>query len=122
MAKKDATEPAEQPTDEQRQAAQELMQRLSQLEESGVAGSYANFVRVTGSPEEVVLDFCLVPNPSERTEDKIAIQNRVVLSYYGAKRLLAALHQTVGRHEQRFGAVELDIRKRMINPPPAATP
>lgn len=114
------TEETYQPTEEERKAAQELVQRLSNLEDSGVSGSYANFVRVTGSPEEVVLDFCLVPNPAERTEDKIEIQNRVVLSYYGAKRLLAALHQTVGRHEQRFGNVELDVRKRLINPPAGA--
>ena len=116
MAK--ARKPEDAPTDEEREAAQQqLMQRLSQLEDSGVSGSYANFVRVTGSPEEVVLDFCLVPNPSDRGDDKIEIQNRVVVSYFGAKRLLAALHQTVARHEQRFGAVELDVRKRLLNPP-----
>jgi hypothetical protein len=110
------------PTDEaERLAAQQALQRLANLEDRGVTGSYANFVRVTGSPEEVVLDFCLVPNPAERSEEKIEIQNRVVLSYYGAKRLLAALHQTVGRHEQRFGGVELDVRKRLVNPPAEGT-
>jgi len=109
-------EDASQPDEAQREAAQQLAQRLSNLEDSGVVGSYANFVRVTGSPEEVVLDFCLVPNPAERTDEKIEIQNRVVLSYFGAKRLFAALHQTIGRHEQRFGVVELDVRKRLIAP------
>lgn len=109
-------------TDAEREAAQQkMLQRLSNLEDRGVTGSYANFVRVTGSPEEVVLDFCLVPNPAERTDEKIQIQNRVVLGYFGAKRLLAALHQTVVRHEQRFGAVELDIRKRLVNPPAEGT-
>jgi len=104
-------------TDAQREAAQQVIQRLANLEDRGVSGSYANFVRVTGSPEEVVVDFCLVPNPSERSDEKIEIQNRVVLSYFGAKRLLAALHQTVARHEQRFGVIELDVRKRLIAPP-----
>ena len=78
-------------TEEQREAAQQALQRLANLEDHGVSGSYANFVRVTGSPEEVVLDFCLVPNPGDRSEEKIQIQNRVVLGYFGAKRLLAAL-------------------------------
>jgi len=104
-------------TDAQREAAQQAIQRLSNLEDRGVSGGYANFVRVTGSPEEVVLDFCLVPNPGERSDEKIEIQNRVVLGYFGAKRLLAALHQTIGRHEQRFGVIELDVRKRLITPP-----
>ena len=104
------------PTDAEREAAQQqILQRLANLQDRGVAGSYANFVRVTGSPEEVVLDFCLVPNPAERSDEKIEIQNRVVLGYYGAKRLLAALHQTVARHEQRFGAIELDVRKRLVD-------
>ena len=107
-------------SEKQEEAARQALQRMADLEDAGVVGSYANFVRVTGSPEEVILDFCLAPNPGERSGQKIRIQNRVVLSYFSAKRLFLALHQTLARHEQRFGTIELDVRKRMANPPAAS--
>jgi hypothetical protein len=37
----------------------------------------------------------------------------VILNHYTAKRLAALLTEAVRRHEQMFGNVETDVRKRL---------
>jgi hypothetical protein len=75
--------------------------------------AYANFARVTPTPEELVLDFGLntqmTPNPTE----PIKLTHRLVLNYYTAKRLLGALHMAVQQHENMYGVLEVDIQKRV---------
>ncbi len=89
-------------------------QRL-QIDLSQVSNTYANFVRVTGTPEEMILDFGLNPKPGQIPDDPIVINHRIVMNYYSAKRMLAALSLSIQRHEASFGPVETDIRKRMRN-------
>jgi len=91
------------------------------VDESGAVPSYANFCRVTGTPEEMILDFCLNTSPQPTAGQKLVVQNRIVMGYFTAKRLLGALHLAVQRHEQAFGVLELDVAKRM-GPNVAATP
>lgn len=78
--------------------------------------SYANFARVTGTPEELVLDFGLntqmVPNPDE----PVQLTHRLVLNFYTAKRLLMALSMALQQHENVYGVLEIDIQKRMKVP------
>ena len=74
---------------------------------------YANFARVTGSPEELILDFGLNPNPFGTHTQPIHVQQRLVINFFTAKRLLAALSMAVQRHEQVFGVLETDIQKRV---------
>ena len=83
-----------------------------QLDDSDVEGVYANFARISGTPEEVVLDFALNTAPAGSVPEVLKLNQRVVLNYYTAKRLLGALHMAVQRHEATFGAIETDIRKR----------
>ena len=83
------------------------------LDDSKLNAAYSNFCRVTGTPEEVVIDFALNPNPFTQQDQKISIDNRLVLNYYTAKRLFAALQQTIMRHEQNFGVIELNVRRRL---------
>ena len=83
------------------------------LDDAGVRASYANFCRVTGTPEEVIIDFALNPNPFSRQNQTVKIDNRVVLNLYTAKRLYAALQQTIMRHEQNFGVIELNVQRRL---------
>jgi len=90
------------------------------LDDANVSASYSNFCRVTGTPEEVVIDFALNPNPFSQQDQKIRIDNRLVLNYFTAKRLFAALQQTIMRHEQNFGVIELNVRRRLA--PEAAKP
>lgn len=81
--------------------------------------SYANFCRVTGSPEELIIDFGLNSQPMGVPTDPIAIKQRIIVNFFTAKRLLAALHMSVQRHEQAFGVLETDVQKRLQ---PAAKP
>lgn len=74
---------------------------------------YANFCRVTGSPEELIVDFGLNPQPIGVPKDPIQVKQRIIVNFYTAKRLLAALQMSVARHEQVFGVLETDINKRV---------
>jgi len=76
--------------------------------------TYSNLCRVTGTPEEVMMDFALNPNAFGRVVDEsVKIDHRIVMSYEAAKRTAFVLLETIRRHEERFGTVELDPRKRL---------
>lgn len=84
----------------------------TQVRDAGLTSLYANFCRVTGTPEELILDFGLNPQPLGITQ-VIDIQQRLVLNYFTAKRLLQALAMSVQRHEVAFGTLETDANKRV---------
>ncbi len=89
------------------------------VEESRAVCSYANFCRVTGSPEELIVDFGLNSQPMGSNDKPVDIVQRIVLNFYTAKRLLHALHVSVQRHEEVFGNIETDIQKRVVPRAPA---
>ncbi len=84
-----------------------------ELDDTGVDGLYSNLCRVSSTPEEVILDLALNPNPMGGPVQKIRVAQRVILNHFTAKRLAALLAATVQRHEQVFGRLETDIRKRV---------
>ena len=90
-----------------------------EVDDSKAVTSYANFCRVTGTPEELILDFGLNAQPFGQQNEPVAINQRVVLNFYTAKRMLAALQVTIQRHEAAFGLLETDIQKRVV---PGASP
>src|SRR5262245_66397640 len=73
-----------------------------------VTNSYANFCRVTGTPEELILDFGLNAQPFGEQNEPVGINQRVVMNFYTAKRMLAALHVTIQRHDKAFGQLDND--------------
>src|SRR6187431_1017900 len=83
-----------------------------EVDESKAAVCYANFCRVTGTPEELILDFSLNASPFGVTST-VQIAQRLILNYYTAKRLLQALAVSVQRHEAAFGVLETDVQKRV---------
>lgn len=95
--------------------AQQQPQQMMQVEvdDAHVTASYANFCRVTGSPEELIIDFGLNPQPVGMPKNPIAVTQRCIVNYYTAKRLLHALSLSVQRHEAVFGVLETDIQKRV---------
>ena len=95
----------------QQQQQQQMMQ--VEVDDSHVTASYANFCRVTGSPEELIIDFGLNPQPVGVPKNPITVTQRVIVNYYTAKRLLHALSLSVQRHESVFGVLETDIQKRV---------
>lgn len=84
-----------------------------QVKDDNAHSGYANFCRVTGSPEELIVDFGLNPQPVGIPKDPINVNQRVIMNFYTAKRLLAALQMSVQRHEAVFGVLETDIQKRL---------
>jgi hypothetical protein len=103
------------PMEEQKPAAAPPQQQAFQVEvdDSHVNAAYANFCRVTGSPEELIIDFGLNPQPVGVPKNAIGVTQRVIINYYTAKRLLHALSLSVQRHEAVFGVLETDIQKRL---------
>lgn len=102
------------PDSEQRPA-----QKTIAVKDDRAVCSYANFCRVTGSPEELIVDFGLNAQPMGTSDQPVEITQRIVLNFYTAKRLLHALHVSVQRHEKVFGNIETDIQKRVIDQQPA---
>lgn len=82
------------------------------VDDTGTLPSYSNFCRVTATPEEVILDFGLNPQPFATGRQDVKANQRLVMNFYTAKRLLTALGMTIQRHEGTFGAIELDVRRR----------
>lgn len=112
MAKSAAPEPtsttSEAPVAQQTQPVQQV------IEPEGLEPLYANFVRVAGLPEELVLDFGLNPQPFGAAPAPVKVSQRLVMNYFTAKRLALALGAFLQRHEQTFGGVEIDVTKRVI--------
>ena len=84
-----------------------------QIDDSKVVAAYSNFCRVTGTPEELIIDFGLNPQPFGVPTEPIPVSQRIVTNFYTAKRMLHALHLTIQRHEATFGALELDVQRRV---------
>lgn len=82
------------------------------VDDSSTVPSYTNFCRVTATPEEVILDFGLNPQPFATGRQDVKANQRIVMNFYTAKRLLSAMGMTIQRHEGTFGSVELDVRRR----------
>lgn len=107
--------------------AQPPQQQPVPVDDSGAVCSYANFCRVTGTPEELIVDFGLNSQPLGAPPEKLIITQRIVVNYFTAKRLLGALSMSVQRHEAAFGVLETDVQRRvqpgaMRGAPPQAPP
>ena len=84
------------------------------IEPENLSPIYANFARVTGSPEELILDFGLNPQPFGDPTVGVKVSERIVMNYFTAKRLWGALGMALQRHEQAFGVLETDVNKRIV--------
>jgi hypothetical protein len=84
------------------------------IEAEGLQPIYANFVKVSPAPEELMLDFGMNPNLPGAPITPIKISQRLVMNYYTAKRLWGALGFALQRHEQAFGVLETDVQKRVL--------
>jgi len=92
------------------------------IDASSMTSSYTNWYRVTGTPEELIIDFGLNPQMGQIPTEPIKLTNRLVMNFYTAKRLMAHLQWAVSRHEQFFGVLEVDFQKRVRGAPPAPPP
>jgi hypothetical protein len=84
-----------------------------EIDDSKALTLYANFCRVTGTPEELIIDFGLNPQPFGLPAHPIPVTQRIITNFYTAKRMLHALQLTIQRHEATFGVLETDVQKRV---------
>ena len=90
------------------------------VDERNLQTSYVSGFRPTMTAEEIMLDFGLnLIRPTgnkERPFDLVfQANNRLIMSYYSAKRLAMSLGQMVRRFEQQFGELELNAGRRRID-------
>ncbi len=85
-----------------------------QVDDASARVAYANFCRVTATPEEVIIDFGLNPQAFTGQNQKVEVSERIVVNHYVAKRMAHLLQMTIHRHEQVFGPLELDVQKRAL--------
>lgn len=93
-----------------------------EMDDSKVLASYANFCRVTGTPEELIFDFGLNAEPFAVPTQPILVEWRVITNFFTGKRLMLALESTLRRHEATFGELETDVRKRVKGSGPGPPP
>ena len=86
------------------------------VDDTGTLPTYSNFCRVTATPEEIILDFGLNTQPFATGRQDVKASQRIVMNAYTTKRLLTAISMTIQRHEQTFGSIELDVRRRVAAP------
>ena len=110
---------SEEPTTKAKEGEQQQQQQRQRIEvdDSQSITCYANFCRVTGTPEELIVDFGLNSQPVGMPVEAVRVSQRIVVNFYTAKRMLHALHLAVQRHEQAFGVLETDVQKRVIGTP-----
>ena len=85
------------------------------VDESHIVATYANFCRVTGTPEELIVDFGLNKQVGGTSPETIQLTQRIIVNFFTAKRLAYALQMAVVRHEQAFGQLETDVQKRVVH-------
>jgi hypothetical protein len=108
------------PAAQGRQAPQAAQPAQIEVDDTHAIAAYANFCRVTGTPEELIIDFGLNEHPFGAQAHPIRITQRIITNFYTAKRLLHVLNMTIQRHEAAFGVLETDVQRRVR--PAAARP
>jgi len=74
----------------------------------------ANFCRVTGSAEEFILDFAMDCELGPQQTHRPMAAHRITLSPSTAKRLIAALNSLLAQYESRFGPIEINVERRLV--------
>ncbi len=81
------------------------------IDESKMHVTYANTIRTSTTPEEVVLDFGInmpIPSPENQPAMQFSVGSRIVMNWAGIKRLAINLGQVVRQYEERNGEIQLN--------------
>jgi hypothetical protein len=84
------------------------------IDETAMKTTYVNFFRVTGNPDEVILDlgfYSQIATPGGT--EPVKITDRAVMNFYTAKKFQLTLQEIVKRHEDAFGELQTDPAKRL---------
>ena len=93
-----------------------------ELDESVGSGEYANFVIITHSPAEFVMDFTrLLPGMP-----KAKVNSRIIMAPSHAKAFLKALNDNVSRYEKKYGEIKVPGKESFtpfgVKPPEGTLP
>lgn len=91
------------------------------IDESKMSTTYANTIRTSTTPDEVVLDFGMnLPVPSQDNQPTLAfnVGSRIVMNWQGAKRLAISLGQAVRAYEEQNGEIKLQRESAPGGPGP----
>jgi hypothetical protein len=83
------------------------------IDESKMHTTYANTIRTSTTPDEVVLDYGInLPMPGQNNQPAMlfSVGSRVVMNWSGAKRLAMSLAQVVRQYEERNGEIQIQPR------------
>ena len=79
-------------------------------DDTDLSTSYANVCNVSSSREEVTLLFGTKQTwHTGQQEFTVKLSDRVIISPFAAKRLLALLQNVVGQYEERFGQLDIGV-------------
>ena len=95
-------------------AAGQPQQIQVSINDADMASVYVNFFRVTGNPDEVLLDLGMYSQVMAAAgPEPIDLTHRLVMNFVTAKKLAEVLRVVVARHEQAFGVIEVDPNRRL---------
>ena len=81
-------------------------------DDSNMRSVYANVCNAAGTREEIVLLFGMNQSwHAGQKEVTVQLTDRIVLSPFAAKRLLALLSNVVQNYERQFGALDIEARR-----------
>ena len=99
---------------------QESRQIALRIDESKMDTTYANTIRTSTTPDEVVLDFGMnlpMQGPNNEPAILFSVNSRVVMNWQGAKRLAISLGQMIRSYEERSGEIQLNQGQRPAGGP-----
>jgi Protein of unknown function (DUF3467) len=80
------------------------------IDESKMVTTYANTIRTSTMPDELVMDFGMnmpMPTPEGQATLLFSVGSRVVMNWPAAKRLAISLGQAVRQFEEQNGEIKL---------------
>jgi hypothetical protein len=93
------------------QPPQQERQIQLRIDESKMATTYANTIRTSTMPDEMVMDFGInmpMPTPDGQGMLVFAVGSRVIMNWSAAKRLAISLGQAVRQYEEQNGEIKLN--------------
>ena len=80
------------------------------IDESKMNTTYANTIRTSTMPDELVMDFGInmpMPTPDGQGALLFSVGSRVIMNWSAAKRLAMSLGQAVRQYEEQHGEIKL---------------
>ena len=88
------------------------------INDADLESLYVNFFRVTGNPDEVLLDLGIYSQVVGATgPEPVNLSHRLIMNFVTAKKLAEVLKVVVDRHQQAFGVIEIDPNRRLRQRP-----